>query len=62
MKGCGVKAAKAASQATSSDRAFLPTSSQAARPLDTLTLYARCVKSHFSQKPRVSAEVPRFLQ
>ena len=29
MKGCGVKAAKAASQATPSDRALLPTSSQA---------------------------------
>ena len=45
VKGCGVKAAKAASQATSSDRALLPC-------WDTLTLYTRCVKSHFSLKNR----------
>ena len=49
MKGCGVKAAKAASQATSSVRALLPTSSQAGRVLGHAhALHALCKESFLS--------------
>ena len=53
MKGCGVKAIKAASQATYSDRALLPTSVRQAACRDTLMLYTRCVKNHFSETFKV---------
>ena len=49
VKGCGVKAAKATSQATSSDRARLPTSSQAGRVLGHAhALHTLCKESFLS--------------
>ena len=62
MKGCGVKVAKAASQATSSDRALLPTSSQAGRMLGHAhALHTLCKESFLWLLVRTSKPATHLL-